>query len=132
MATIEKRKDSYRITVSCGYDINGKQIKQRTTYKPDATLSPAKAKKALEKFVIDFENSVKSGKLINSTIKFETLAKEWLKDKKTEGKLKPLTIERYEQLQERTYKAIGHKRISDIHYRDVKDFIYKISDLSSV
>ena len=29
MATIEKRGDSYRITVSCGYDVNGKQIKQK-------------------------------------------------------------------------------------------------------
>lgn len=34
MANIEKRGDSYRITVSAGYDINGKQIKKYMTFKP--------------------------------------------------------------------------------------------------
>ena len=31
MASITKRGDSYRITVSCGYDMNGKKIIKRCT-----------------------------------------------------------------------------------------------------
>lgn len=37
MATIEKRGGSYRIIVSNGYDINGKQIRVKMTW----TRSPA-------------------------------------------------------------------------------------------
>ncbi len=32
MATIRKRNNSYQIAVSCGYDINGKQICRYMTY----------------------------------------------------------------------------------------------------
>ena len=39
MASVEKRGDSYRITVSGGYDISGKQIKQQMTWKPKAGMS---------------------------------------------------------------------------------------------
>ena len=33
MATISKRGDSYRIKVSCGYDVNGKQVIQSRTWR---------------------------------------------------------------------------------------------------
>lgn len=31
MATVEKRNEAYRITVSVGYDMQGKQIKKQLT-----------------------------------------------------------------------------------------------------
>ena len=34
MANITKRKNSYSIRVSCGYDVNGKQIFQSMTWTP--------------------------------------------------------------------------------------------------
>ena len=34
MANVSKRGDSYRIKVSCGYDVNGKQVVQTKTWKP--------------------------------------------------------------------------------------------------
>ena len=34
MATIKQRGDSYKITVSCGYDLNGKQIRRHLTWTP--------------------------------------------------------------------------------------------------
>ena len=39
MATIEKRNNAYRITVCCGYDINGKQIRRRMTYTPEKGMT---------------------------------------------------------------------------------------------
>ncbi|WP_313127886.1 hypothetical protein [Anaerocolumna sp.] len=36
MATVEKRGSSYRITVSNGYDVTGKQIREETTFTPDS------------------------------------------------------------------------------------------------
>ncbi len=35
MATIKQRGDSYKITVSCGYDLNGKQIRRHLTWTPE-------------------------------------------------------------------------------------------------
>ena len=46
MATVEKR-GSYRITVSNGYDVTGKQIREKTTFTPDPELTEKQQKKAL-------------------------------------------------------------------------------------
>ena len=59
MATIKeyhgKKGPSYIIIVSCGYDINGKQVTQQETWKPEPGLSKAQIKKALQKEVERFE-----------------------------------------------------------------------------
>ena len=46
MANITKRGNAFLITVSCGYAVDGKQIKQHMTYKPTA-----KSEKRIEKEV---------------------------------------------------------------------------------
>ena len=46
MASIRKRKDTYQITVSLGYDIYGKKILETTTFVPDHTLTPKQQEKA--------------------------------------------------------------------------------------
>ncbi len=48
MATIEKRGKGYRITVSLGYDMDGKQIKERMTWTPDPGMSERTIKSELE------------------------------------------------------------------------------------
>lgn len=45
MASIRKRKNSYLIRVSCGYDTNGKQIVKYMTWKPDKELTTKQAEK---------------------------------------------------------------------------------------
>ena len=64
MATIKKRGKSYFITVSNGYDIAGKQIRKTATYTPDTSLTPRQQEKALQAFVFDFEQKVKTVKLL--------------------------------------------------------------------
>ena len=44
MASIEKRisksgERTYHITVCAGYGLDGKKVRRRTTYKPDANMS---------------------------------------------------------------------------------------------
>ena len=39
MANIQKRGNSYRIKVSCGYDTHGKQVIQSMTWKPDEKMT---------------------------------------------------------------------------------------------
>ena len=64
MASTRKRGNSYQITVSNGYDVSGKKIIETTTYTPDSTLSEKKQKESLDKFVFEFEQKVKRGKLL--------------------------------------------------------------------
>jgi len=49
MATVQERsKNSYRITVSCGLDSNGKQIRKTKTITFPDDMSKAKQKKKLK------------------------------------------------------------------------------------
>ena len=59
MASIEKRNNTYYITVSGGFDHNGKRIRHRTKFVPDPGLSPAKQRRELERFVFEFEDKAK-------------------------------------------------------------------------
>ncbi len=45
MATIKQRGDSYKITVSCGYDLNGKQIRRHLTWTPEPGMTARQIKK---------------------------------------------------------------------------------------
>ena len=46
MATIKQRGDSYKITVSCGYDLNGKQIRRHLTWTPEPGMTKRQLQKA--------------------------------------------------------------------------------------
>ena len=48
MASIKKRDNgTYLITVSCGYDMNNKQIRRTMTYKPDGKMTSKQIEKGL-------------------------------------------------------------------------------------
>ena len=79
MANITKRGDTYHIKVSCGYDVNGKQVIKSITYKPDPTKSDKWNEKELNKQAVMFEESCKKGQSVTAA-KFETFAREWFKD----------------------------------------------------
>lgn len=49
MPTIEKRGSGYRITVSAGYDMQGKQIKKRMTWAPLPGMTEKQIQKKLER-----------------------------------------------------------------------------------
>lgn len=55
MATIEKRGGRYKITVSNGYDINGKQLRARMTWTPDAKMTPRQIEKEMNRQATLFE-----------------------------------------------------------------------------
>lgn len=58
---IQKRSDAYKITVSCGFDENGKQIRRTTTFVPPKGLTSKQEQKAVLEFAEDFERKVKGG-----------------------------------------------------------------------
>ena len=45
MPSVKKRGDTFRIMVSLGYDMKGRQIRKTTTFKAPEGVTPGKAEK---------------------------------------------------------------------------------------
>lgn len=74
-----KKGISYKITVSCGYDKNGKKLVKTTTYRPDPNLTQRQQKKALQRYVIEYEDKIKNGDCFDGEkLYFEEYADKWL------------------------------------------------------
>ncbi len=58
---ITERNGSYRITISCGRDDNGKQILRTATFTPPKGLSKRQEQRTVNEFAEDFERKVKGG-----------------------------------------------------------------------
>lgn len=128
MSTVTKRGETYRITVSCGYDMNGKQIRKSMTWKPAPGMTKKQIEKELERQKVLFEEKVQSGQYSDGTIKFEAFAREWFTQVEKEGNHKHGTIKRFHQLEERTYEAIGHLQIGKINTRQIQSFINNLAE----
>lgn len=110
MATTQKRSDSYKITVSCGYDINGKQIRRTTTWTPEPGMTARQIEKELERQKVFFEEKCRTGKVLDGSIRFAEFAERWFDDY-AEKQLRPRTLARYQALMPRINAAIGHIRL---------------------
>lgn len=87
MANIEKRGNKYQITVSCGYNAQGKKIRRKTTFEPDPLTAKGNRKtestiaKEVAAFAADFERRVKTGQyMAGCTMTFETYAGKYLEE----------------------------------------------------
>ena len=113
MASIRKRKDSYQIRVSAGYDSQGNQIVETATFRPDPARTEKQNQKALEKFVFEFEEKVKSGKYLDGEkLTFQAFAERWLSEYAVHH-LEPSTLQIYTYiLLAFIYLAIGNLKLS--------------------
>lgn len=113
MATIVKRGGTYRITVSCGYDTKGKQIRKSTTYKPSVTLRKKQTEKALNKFVAEFEEKCAGMPSLDENMRFEEMA-EWFIENYAKNKLKLVTAYNYEsQIKNHLLPELGNIKLKD-------------------
>ena len=125
MANITKRKNSYSIRVSCGYDVNGKQIFQSMTWTPDPGMTEKQIEKELNRQAVLFEENCKKG-FQTKAVKFETFTEEWFEEY-AKPNLRNTTYERNLQLRIRIYKAIGHLRMDKIAPRQIQAFVNTLS-----
>lgn len=123
MASVKQIGNSYRITVSNGYDVNGKKIREITTYTPDENLTPKQQQKALERFVFEFEEKVKNGKVMKGEkITLKDFAETWLKEYATD-QLEKTTYAYYSAtLDQKILPALGHLKISKIKPLHLQSF----------
>lgn len=126
LACITKRNSSYLIRVSCGYNIRGKKIVQSKTWKPPEGMTNSQIKKELIRQAAIFEDACHGGQQVICTTKFEAFA-EWWFENYAKIKLKQKTLERYYQLKERTYLAIGHIRLDQITPPIIQNFINSLN-----
>lgn len=124
MATIEKSGKSYRITASCGYDVDGTQERPRMTWKPDPGMTDRQIEKELNRQAVLFEEECKQG-YAEKSIKFKLFAKQYFSEY-APGNLRVKTVEGYHCMEKRVYESIGHLKMDKITPRQIQKFINSI------
>ncbi len=126
MATIRKRNNTYQISVSCGYDINGKQIRHTMTYKPDSGMTEKQIEKEVRHQAELFEERCQNGQVLDNNIKFADFAEMWFNDRKND--LRPKTYARYKTLLPRINQAIGHLKLCKIQPLHLRSFYSNLAE----
>ena len=128
MATIEKRGHSYRITVSCGMDINGKQIRRNMTWKPDSGMTAKQIEKELQRQKVLFEEACQNGTApTDGRIKLADYVPIYLETAKKQ--LSPLVFERYTRMLEICIvPMLGHMKLKDIKPIHIQRFVNALEE----
>ena len=128
MAYIQERKNkegkiiSYSVRVSRGYDANGKQLKPYSaTFRPDPQKSDRQNKKALDKFVIEFEEQCRSGIVLDSKQSFAEYCEYVIKLKERAG-VKHKTIINYRKFMPLVTEHLGHLKLAEIRPQHLNNF----------
>ncbi len=127
MAHIEKRGDSYRFTVSAGYDLNGKQIKKYMTWKPEPGMTKKQIEKELNRQAVMFEEKVASGVYLDGNVKFADFVERWFKEY-AETQIRATTYYRYQSMIHRINAALGHMRLDKIQPQHILSFYQNLAE----
>lgn len=123
MAAIEKRgESSYRLTVSCGYDKNGKKIVKRKTIDL-SHIRPNKQEEEANKQWILFKDEIEKGLFLDADkVTFEDFIEKWLKNY-AESELAPKTLHRYKELlKSRIIPTLGHIKLNKLQPTHLTEF----------
>ncbi|MEG1868897.1 MAG: tyrosine-type recombinase/integrase [Clostridiales bacterium] len=128
MANITKRKDSFLIRVSCGYDAKGKQIIKSKTWKPEEGMTERQIEKELNKVAVEFENNVQNGNIADTyRIKMDSFCKEYLT--LIENSVAPLTHNNYSRIVNKIIVPyFGHMKIREIKPAHIQRFIQMLQE----
>ena len=130
MATISKRNGSYLISVSCGYDITGKQIRKTMTYKPDKGMTAKQIEKEVQRQAVLFEEECEKGNVLRGNIKLADFI-ELFFENHAALTLKKKTVVGYRGLVPTVNQALGHLRIDRIQPHHLNDFYKQLSTVGS-
>ncbi len=127
MATITKQGKGYKITVSQGYDYNGKRIRQYMTWIPEPGMSERQIKKELDRQVVLFEEKVLSGTTANGNMRFADFAEKFMREY-AQLYLKPKTVATYTENLQRINQAIGRIRLCDLRTGPINSFYQNLQE----
>jgi len=108
-----KTGTSYKVTVTSGRDITGKQIRHYLTWTPEPKMTQRQTEKALNAAAVDFERKILEGFAVDNRQTFAEYA-EYVMALKERAGTKHRTLEYYKACLVRINQAIGHKKLVDI------------------
>lgn len=119
----QRGTNTYRFSVSNGFDGNGKQIRKTMTFKvPDGT-APSKVEKMLIDAYTEFSNKCKGMKNLNENMRFKELVEVYF-EIYAPNELKPATSYNYEMdLKRHMLPVFGNKKLKDIKTADISQFL---------
>ena len=131
MATITKRERkngvSYLIRSSVGYDSAGRHIERSMTWRPKEGMTEKQIERELNRQAVLFDEECAAQGVSNGNVKFETFARQWIEEYAVPN-LRPRTVYRLHQMEERTYTALGHIRLDKMTARHVQKFINNLGE----
>lgn len=127
MATIEKKGNGYRITVSLGYDMDGKQRRKRMMWTPDPKMTPKQAAKELNRQATLFEEECLSKEVYGGSVKLSDFAERWFADY-ADMELKPTTVQNYRTLLPRINQALGSISLDKLQPRHIIAFYKNLNE----
>ena len=124
---VGKKGISFKITVTKGRDVNGKQIRYFMTWTPDHPMTERQMEKAAQKAAFEFEASIEKGFQLNHRQTFADYAA-YVLDLKKQGGAKTRTLDRYEELLQRINPAIGHIKLAELRPQHLNEFYKNLAE----
>lgn len=128
MATIEKRNKSYKITVSCGYGIDGRQIRRTMTYTPEKGMTTKQIEKEVQRQAVLFEEQCRDGVVgTDGRMKLADYVPVYLENAK--HRLSPVVYEKYcRMLEICIVPMLGHFKLKDIKPIHIQRFVNALEE----
>ena len=110
----ERGENTFRFTVSSGFDGKGKQIRHTMTYKVPAGTAPTKVEKMVMEAYTDFSRKCKYSQGLDENMRFKELVEIYLREY-AKNELKEVTSYNYRRdLEIHMLPVFGNKKIKDI------------------
>lgn len=118
----QRGENTYRFTVSVGFDGNGKNIRKTKTYKVPEGTAPTKAEKMVMAAYADFARKCKDSRELDEHLRFKELVEIYLREYAA-NELKPVTRENYKgDIMKHLLPVFGNKKIGDITTQSLTRF----------
>lgn len=124
---LKRGENTYRFTVSVGFNGYGKQVRKTTTFKVPEGTSRTKAEKMIKAAYVDFSNQCQGMKNLNENMRFKELVEIYLKEYAA-NELKPASAYNYRKdLSLHMLPMFGNKKIKDISVSDMSSFFTQLN-----
>ena len=127
MASIRRRGNTIQIRVSCGYDINGKQIERTKSWTPPEGLKGARLEKEITRQAVLVEDECRTGQFLDSSVTLKDFTERWMRDY-AETQLKEKSIKGYNDMLPRIVQALGHIPLNKLRPAHILNFYSNLSE----
>jgi integrase len=127
MATVVKRGNSYKITVSKGYDLSGKQLREYMTWTPEREYTPKQLEKELKRQAVLFEERVLGKETRGGNLRLADFSRVYFEEWAPQN-LKAKTAYCYAEKMGRVNQALGHIKLKDLSPRHISSFYKNLQE----